>query len=103
MSPLVGAALGAGVGLLVAWPVTDGNLFDPFVPRGPDRQRCGPGIAGDLGPCPPGSPGSPGLRCQPGFLGGTCVGPDYDRNVILARAGAAILGGAMGYLLAGGR
>lgn len=93
MSPLLGVAIGAGVGLLASWPVTDGNLFDPFVPRGPDRQRCGPGLGGDLGACPP------DLRCQPGFLGGTCVGPDYDRNVLLARAGLVVAGGTLGYLL----
>ena len=89
---VVAIAVGAGVGLLVAWPLTDGNLFDAFVPRGPDRQRCGPGLY-DAGPCPP------ELRCQPGFLNGTCVGPDYDRNVLLARAGLALAGGAIGYLL----
>ena len=94
MNPLIGGAIGAGVGLLLAWPVTDGNLLDPFVPRGPDRQPCGPGFLGDRGACPP------PLRCQPGFLSGTCVGPDYDRNIFLARAGAALAGGLAGYLLA---
>ena len=93
MSPLLGVAIGAGVGLLASWPVTDGNLFDPFVPRGPDAQRCGRGLV-DLGACPP------DLRCQPGFLGGTCVGPDYDRNVMLARVGLALAGGLVGYALA---
>ena len=97
MNAILDGAIGVGVGLLLVWPATDGNLFDPFVPQGPDRQRCGPGIVGDLGPCPP------GLRCQPGFLNGTCVGPDYDRNVALARVGAALAGGLAGYLLAGGR
>lgn len=95
MNPYVGAALGAGVGLLASWPVTDGNLFDPFVPRGSGVQRCGSALGYTLSePCPP------DMRCQPGFLGGTCVGPEYDRNVLLARVGLALAGGLVGYLVA---
>lgn len=61
---------------------------------GSEGHACGPSFMGDLGSC------NAGLVCLPGFMGSTCVTPEFKLKVELVQASGAVLGGLIGYYLA---
>ena len=101
MSPFFAVPLGGLAGLAVGGfltnPVVGPNWFvspaDRDAPQGTEGTGCGTGLLGDAGGC------VPPLVCGPGFLQGTCVKPNYARNVVLLTAVCTLTGAAAGYLL----